>query len=158
MLLTVRALLLLLAGCGNVVFVDPDAALKAKLQFGVVERLIVDGDPRAYFHVRIKSREAIDRISLSASGPIGSFALPLDRAHLQDCGKGESCLSITLGAGVPEDADQIALSYAEIGHAATGPIVVRRLGKHALHTDAKEQNRIAEITIVDPIRRFYADA
>ncbi len=151
------ALTLLFAGCGGVVFVDPDAALKRKLQFGLVERLIVAGDPRAYLHVRIESRDAIDRIELSVSSVAGVFSVPLDQANVQPCGRGETCLSITLGPGLPEDADQIVLSVPDIGHVATGAIVVRRLEAHAVFAEAKAQNTQAAVTVVDPIRRFYAD-
>jgi hypothetical protein len=151
-------ILFLAFGCGKVVFVDPDADLEAKLQFGVVERLIVDGDPRVYFHVRIASREAIDRVELSVSSPAGVFALPTAGAHRQACGRGETCLSVALGPGIPDDADEIALAVPSIGHRAVAPIVVRRLERHAVHAEAKDQNTRASITVVDPIRRLYADA
>lgn len=160
MLSPVRAVcaLLVLSGCGNVVFVDPDAALKAKLQLGGVERLVVKDDPRGYFHVRIRSREGIDRVRLMASGASGFFELPLDQAHRQSCGDRETCLSLTLPPGLPEDLDQMVLSVPEIGHETTGDVVIRRLEAHALYAEAMAQNTALEVTIVDPIRRFYTEA
>lgn len=150
--------LLLLAGCGKVRFVDPDAELKKKLQLSAVERLLVKDDPRGYFHVRIGSREAVDRVRLFASGPAGYFELPIDQAHRQACGEDQTCLSLTLPPGLPEDLDRMVLSVPEIGHEATGPVVVRRLEPHAVFAEAEDRNTALTLTIVDPIRRFYSEA
>jgi hypothetical protein len=156
MLRPVRALLLVgLAGCGRVVFVDPDRHLKAALVLEAVERLLVEGDPRGYLHARIPSRTGIERVRFSASGARGPFEVP-PPIHVQDCGRASSCLSFVLPPGLPADADRLIAELPEIGHESSAPITVRRLEAHGVFGEARDRNTAAEVTIVDPIRRFYA--
>jgi hypothetical protein len=150
--------------CGVVNFVDPDADLKATLVPIRAERLFVDGDERAYFEVHIATRRAIDRVRLSAAGPMTKLALPLHDAAKQDCtdtndtrGSGfDTCISITLGPGVPIDLDDIVLEVPELGHTSSLTLDVIHVGGYALSGDAMSGNTQIEVSINDPIRRHYA--
>ncbi len=138
--------------CAPVVFVDPDADLKAQLVIDQAERLLVDGDPRAYFFVRIRGRGGEDLIRLSALGADGSFALPLDEAVRQECGDGQACLAITLGPGIPSGLATLELDAPGIGHRHAAPIVERRLNSYGLAAEPLERNERVRVQVVDPIR------
>lgn len=149
---------LLVAACGRVVFVDPNAAARAGLKIISAQRLTVAGDPRDYFHVRIGTRARMDQIRLRAEGPPGSFELPLDGQDAQFCGDRDLCISVTLGPGMPrEGLDSLALEAPEIAALDRAPLgeTVKLEGYH-LRGDAKTRNTAVQVTIDDPIRRYFA--
>lgn len=148
----------LLAGCGNVVFIDPDATLKDELIVTDADRLRVDGDPRSYFHVVIGTRQGLDLFQLAASGPEGTIALPLADAHQQPCGTDETCFSFTLGPGVPDDLQDVALDAPTLGHRSSRRLRVRTLGAYQLDGAARSRNEQILMTVVDPIRTFFRGA
>jgi hypothetical protein len=144
------------AACGNTVFVDPDQALKESLVFTSVERLVVDNDERAYFEVHIGNRGALDRVRLYAEGPSIRFALPIDEAILQPCFDRETCISVTLGPGVPMDVDHLALEMPEIGYRTSARLAIARLGGYDFAGESRSNNHAVELHIDDPIRRHYS--
>lgn len=150
---SIAALLCLTAvRCAPVVFVDPDADLKAQLVIDEAQRLLVDGDPRSYFFVRIRGREGADLVRLSALGADGSFALPLEQATDEECGNGQRCLAIALGPGLPEGLVTLELDAPDIGHRHAAPIMERRLSGYALAVEPLERNERVRVQVVDPIR------
>ncbi len=135
-------------------FVDPDAELKAGLKITSAHRFVVEDDPRAYFHVRIGTRQGIDLISLSVSNVTGVHRLSLEDAHHQFCGDVETCISLFLPPGPPLDAERIALEAPSIGHRHEQGLNVERLGGYALEGAAIDDNRRVSVTLDDPIRSF----
>jgi hypothetical protein len=142
-------------GCGNTVFVDPDRALKASLVFTHIERLVVMGDDRSYFEVHIANRTAIDRVRLYAEGPSTRVALPMDGAIVQPCFDRETCISLTLGPGVPMEVDHLALEVPEIGHRLASRLTVSTLTGYDLSGAAQAGNQTVEVEVDDPIRRHF---
>jgi hypothetical protein len=152
----VAALLLsITTGCAQVAFVDPDADLKAQLVIEEAQRLTVTDDPRVYFFVRIRGRAGEDLIRLSASGPDGAFALPLDDALRQDCGVGQRCLSITLPPGIPSGLTALTLEAPAIGHRDTTQIEERNLNAYQLVAEPLAGNEQVRLQINDPIRAAF---
>jgi hypothetical protein len=147
---------LAVAACGDVVFVDPDQPLKDSLKIERAERLVVADDPRVYFHVRVASRRAIERVSLTVSGPSGAWRLPLEDAHTQRCGDRETCISLSLQPGLPLDADTMRLDLAAIGHHHEAPVTTRSLGRVILDGAAEAANTRVAVTVRDPIREYYS--
>ena len=146
---------LLTSACGEVVFVDPDAALKAELVFGLNEHLVVEGDPRTYLHVRVRSREAISQLQLSALGAGAAVGLPLEEADRQPCGPKDTCLALSLGPGLPQPIESLRLEVPSIGHAAEGVVVTRHLPAHELFGEALLGNHRVRVAVSDPIRNHY---
>jgi hypothetical protein len=65
--------LLLLGGCGETIFIDPDGPRKAELVITTAQRLVVEGDPRTYLFLRVKTRGRLDDVRFSVVGPVGQL-------------------------------------------------------------------------------------
>jgi hypothetical protein len=138
-----------------VVFVDPDAALKASLVIQSAQQLELDGDPRRYFHVRIASRTGVERVRLELGSSGGRTAIPTAQlASRQPCAGG-TCVAITLGPGFPEEPSRMILSVPEIGHEVEAPITRIAAGAYQLDAEALAGNTAIEIALDDPIRRLF---
>lgn len=142
-------------GCGDVVFVDPDAALKSELVLVEAQRLNIEGDPRTYLHVRIGGRRGLDLVRLSARGVDGTIALPLADAHRQDCGAGQTCLSLTLGTGEIGALTELVLDAPDIGHRHARRIVEHDLRGYELVAEAAPLNAGVSLHVQDPLRLHF---
>lgn len=141
------------ASCGEVTFVDPFAAEKARLQLVEAERLIVEGDPRVYVLVRVGSRNLkLADLQLTLSGPDGMFTLPLEDAITQDCGERESCISITLGPGLPNALMSAELAAPRFGHHSRTELSTVHLGPYAISSRSISGNTRIVVDVDDPIR------
>lgn len=156
---------LLLASCGPVTFVDPHEALRASLEIVGAERAIIAGDPRAYLLVRIRSRDPVvtgtgaepPRITLAVEGTGGRFAVPLGQASFQRCGEAETCVSATVGPGLPRGLERVVLAYPELDHEHVASLTERELPGHGVQGAAEAGNGRIRGLLEDPLRAHYAD-
>lgn len=149
------AALLVLWGCGETIFIDPDGPRKAELVLTNAERLLVEGDPRTYLFLRVKTRGRLDDVRFSVVGPAGQLQLPEDGRDLVPCADGSTCLSYTLGLGWPAELDQVVLEAPEIGHRAVRDLAVFDLGGYAFSGSAGAGNTLVEGQLLDPIRSHF---
>lgn len=150
-------------GCGEVIFVDPDADLKRALSFAQADRLIVDGDPRGYFFVRVTTSQRASELRFWVQGNEGRFQIPAEAALPVSCGQ-DSCFAITMGPGLPENLSAFGLSLPSIGHEAQAPLLTNRTSGYVLSASAKDRNTQVQVSVSDPVsmwnpsfpRRFEA--
>jgi hypothetical protein len=139
-----------------VVFVDPEADLKRQLEIEQAERLVIEGDPRAYFFVRVRNRSAADRIELSLQGTAGRFTLPREQISSSPCDLSSTCFAAALPPGVPSEADEVILSVFDIGHEDRARLVKVPLSGYGLTAEALAGNAQIRATIEDPIALHLA--
>lgn len=149
--------LLLLGGCGETIFIDPDGPRKAELVITTAQRLVVEGDPRTYLFLRVKTRGRLDDVRFSVVGPAGQLQLPDDGRDQGPCADGSTCLSYTLGLGWPPELEQVVLEAPEIGHRAVRDLVVVELGGYSFSGSARAGNTSLEGQLLDPIRAHFIE-
>jgi hypothetical protein len=119
--------------------------------------IMIDGDPRRYLHLRIPSREALDRIRISIEGDSGRAEIPSDALGVQvPCQDTATCIAITIPRAVPGSASTVILEVPEIGHQARAPILRVDAGPYGLETSAEAANTQISLTLDDPIRRVFS--
>lgn len=146
---------LLLGGCGDTVFVDPDAEWKASLVLREARRFTIPGDPRDYVFVRIPTRRRPDDLRLGVLGPDGRFELPAADLVWSDCAGG-SCGAWTGPGGLPHALDRVELASDRLVHVHARALSAEPLGPYGADLVAIDANQRLEITIDDPIRRVLA--
>lgn len=139
------------------VLVDPDAELKAELVIEEAQRLVVEGDPRAYLWVKAGNRTAIDRVELVVTGAGTELHVPVEAlASRVACGERSTCFGLSLAPGLPEDARTLVLSVPSLGHQHVRPIAEHRLAPHRITVEARSANTRVRAVIDDPIAAHLA--
>lgn len=141
-------------------FVDPDAALKARLRVLSARRFAVDGDPRTYLRVVVGARAGLKTARLRARTESGDRALlPLGGQTRAPCRTDATCFEIVAGPGLlPPATDAVELEVPALGHRSSGPLTQARLGPYAIEAEAIEANETLRVRMTrDPIAERLAD-
>lgn len=151
---TLVLLAALSGACGEVVFIDPDADLKASLQLERVDHFVIADDPRVYLHVRWATTTSTAGTELIALTPQGSFQLPWAAARPSDCGPDRRCAAFVLPPGTA-DPERLRLWSAPLSHVSEVRVRRTALRAHRITADSRLLNQRIRVDVFDPIRDFY---
>lgn len=148
--------MLLLAGCGEVGLIDPEADLRAALTLGGAVRLEVLGDPSTYVLAESRVVDLPRPYLLWLEGPDERVVVPTTSIHETRCDDDRLCWVLTLPA-LGFTPDELVLDVPSIRHESRAPIALVPAAPRAVQLDPRSSGLGLEIAIADPLDEAVAE-
>lgn len=146
-------LLLALAGCGSVVFIDPDAQLKSTLRMTRSDLIRIDHDPNLYLVLELPRSSLPEPFNLALRGPEGLTAVPAEAELIRSVATSSATALAFIAPPTSSAARSLRLSFPGLHHSTERSLSALRVGPYSLQAQASPTNDAILVEIGDPLSR-----